>query len=52
MDKAKVTRLLDEAFASVPYAQGISNHMGSKATEDERLMRTVLDYLKRKKGLF
>jgi uncharacterized protein len=44
----QIEELLDEAFASVPGAVGMNNHMGSKATADEALMRTVLSYLKRK----
>ncbi len=52
MDKSTVWRFLQEAYASVPYAQGISNHMGSKATEDERLMRFVLEFLRRRHGIY
>ena len=52
MDKATVDRLLDAAFESVPFAKGISNHMGSKATEDPVLMSTVLLYLKNKNRFF
>jgi hypothetical protein len=52
MDKKTVIDLLDQAFGSVPYAKGISNHMGSKATEDARLMKIVLGYLKEKKLFF
>ena len=52
MDKATIVRFLNEAYLAVPYAQGISNHMGSKATEDIRLMRIILEHLKKKKGVF
>jgi hypothetical protein len=38
---------LAQAFASVPGAQGMNNHMGSRATADEGLMTVVLEYLKR-----
>lgn len=38
---------LKKALESVPYAKGISNHEGSKATEDERLMKTVFGELKK-----
>lgn len=51
MPAQKVKELLDEAFAFVPHARGISNHMGSKATEDSRLMKVVLGYLK-DRGMF
>lgn len=45
MDKKTVLGLLDNAFTNVPYAKGISNHMGSMATEDTRLMKIVMGYL-------
>ena len=51
MDKKTIIRLMDEAFDCVPYAKGMSNHMGSKATQDLKLMRIVMEYLK-KKNLF
>lgn len=49
--EAEILKYLEEALASVPYAAGVNNHQGSAATSDERVMRTVLSYLK-KKGLF
>ncbi len=49
---ADVIKLLDEAFVSVPFAKGISNHMGSKATEDAALMGTVMAYLKKRRLFF
>ncbi len=42
---------LDAAIAAVPYVEGVNNHMGSAATSDIRVMRTVLTHLK-KKNLF
>jgi polysaccharide deacetylase 2 family uncharacterized protein YibQ len=38
---------LAAAFASVPGALGMNNHMGSKATADPVLMATVMGWLKR-----
>ncbi len=52
MDRDTVLKMLDLAFESVPYARGISNHMGSMATENTRLMRIVLEYLKKHEMLF
>jgi polysaccharide deacetylase 2 family uncharacterized protein YibQ len=52
MDNKTIVRILDSAFASVPMAKGLSNHMGSKATEDSRLMRVILEYLKNKNLFF
>jgi polysaccharide deacetylase 2 family uncharacterized protein YibQ len=51
MSAADAVRLLDEAFVSVPFAKGMSNHMGSRATEDASLMRAVMARLKTR-GLF
>jgi polysaccharide deacetylase 2 family uncharacterized protein YibQ len=48
---AQVESLLAAAFASVPGAIGMNNHMGSRATADPALMTTVLGYLGRH-GLF
>jgi uncharacterized protein len=43
----EVEALLAAAFATVPGALGMNNHMGSKATADAALMATVIGYLKR-----
>ncbi len=48
---AEIERLLDLAFASVPGAEGVNNHMGSKGPADERLMTVVTEYLS-KHGLY
>ena len=47
----EIRKILDEAIESVPYAVGVNNHMGSRATSDLRVMKVVIGYLK-KKGLF
>ncbi|CAG7647974.1 divergent polysaccharide deacetylase family protein [Paenibacillus allorhizosphaerae] len=57
---AITTRLTDEevrqrveaAIADVPHAIGINNHMGSRVTADERVMRIVLTVCKEKKLFF
>ncbi len=41
----EIKALLDEQFRAVPGAEGMNNHMGSKATTDEELMDTVMAYL-------
>ncbi len=51
MRKTKVERILAESLRSVPYAAGVNNHMGSKATEDTNIMTIILTALK-KEGLF
>ena len=50
--EAEIIRYLDEALASVPHVTGINNHMGSAATSDARVMKTVLAHLKKKKLFF
>lgn len=52
MNENKVKEHLAKALKSVPYASGVSNHEGSKATEDERLMRIVFSELKKGKLYF
>jgi len=47
----QVRTILRSDLANIQFAQGVSNHMGSKATEDERLMSVVLKELK-KRGLY
>jgi len=48
---AEIERTLEEDLATVPGAIGVSNHMGSVATADPRVMRAVVAVLSRR-GLF
>lgn len=43
---------LSDSLEDIPYAQGVNNHMGSKATEDRRLMSIVLEEMKAKNLFF
>ncbi len=52
MSRAKVEKLLDQALKSIPYAAGVNNHMGSKATENRRLMAIVFEALQKKRLFF
>ncbi len=52
LDDAEIRRRVRRALQSVPHARGINNHMGSKATSDERVMRLVLSELKDRNLLF
>jgi len=52
MSPDQIRGVLDEDFASVPGAIGMNNHMGSKATADPEVMRTVLGYLEEHGRLF
>lgn len=47
MSKAKIKKILSDSINSVPYLKGISNHMGSKATENKEVMRTIFGELKK-----
>ncbi len=52
MSDKEITSRLKEELASVPYIDGVSNHMGSKGTEDRRIMLLVFNELKNKKLFF
>ena len=41
----EIRRLLDGHFSQVPDAVGMNNHMGSRATADERVMNVIMEYL-------
>lgn len=47
----EVRKRVEGAINDVPHAIGMNNHMGSKVTADERMMRIVLGVCK-EKGLF
>ncbi|WP_425465561.1 divergent polysaccharide deacetylase family protein [Paenibacillus hemerocallicola] len=47
----EIRKRVHAAIDDVPHAIGINNHMGSKATVDERVMRIVLEVC-RERGLF
>lgn len=51
MNDEEVRRRVEQAIDDVPYAIGMNNHMGSKVTADERVMRIVLQVC-RERGLF
>jgi hypothetical protein len=52
MPKREVIEQLNRALRSVPYISGVSNHMGSKATEDEKLMKIIFKEIKEKNLYF
>ncbi len=51
MTDQEIIDTLSKNLASVPTAEGINNHKGSKATQDEHTIRAVVVELK-KRGLF
>lgn len=52
MDDPAVENKIDGALSSVYSAKGISNHMGSRATGDKRLMDLVFSDLKKRELFF
>ena len=46
MTPIKVDRLLSNILDKMQYVDGVNNHMGSKATEDKRLMTTIFKQLR------
>ncbi|MDD2928124.1 MAG: divergent polysaccharide deacetylase family protein [Candidatus Omnitrophica bacterium] len=52
LEKDRILHILDKDLASIAYARGISNHMGSKATSDPRIMEIIFKELKRRKLYF
>lgn len=51
MDEAEVRKIMADNLGRVPYIKGVNNHMGSKVTADEAIMRIILEPIK-EKGLF
>ncbi|MEA2489620.1 MAG: uncharacterized protein QOH21_1412 [Acidobacteriota bacterium] len=45
MQDDEISRLTRENVDAVPYARGVNNHMGSRATADRRVMTSVLGAL-------
>ncbi|MCX5702107.1 MAG: divergent polysaccharide deacetylase family protein [Candidatus Omnitrophica bacterium] len=46
MDEKTVNEIISQDLANISYVKGVSNHMGSKATEDPRIMSIVFKVLK------
>ncbi len=51
LSDAEIRKRTEAAIDDVPHASGMNNHMGSKVTADERIMRIVLTVIK-ERGLF
>ncbi|MFA6384671.1 MAG: divergent polysaccharide deacetylase family protein, partial [Candidatus Omnitrophota bacterium] len=43
-----IKTIIDRNLSTFPYIRGISNHMGSRATEDNRTMQVIMSDLKNK----
>ncbi|MCF2939859.1 divergent polysaccharide deacetylase family protein [Paenibacillus alkaliterrae] len=51
LSDSEIRKRVEDAIDDVPHAIGMNNHMGSKVTADERMMRIVLGVCK-ERGLF
>jgi len=52
MDEEAVKAIINRALESIHFARGVSNHMGSKATENEKTMNTIFNELKKRRLYF
>jgi len=52
MGEAQTRQIIDGDLASVPFAQGVNNHMGSRATKNTLLMTDVMRVLAGRKLYF
>jgi polysaccharide deacetylase 2 family uncharacterized protein YibQ len=52
MDETSIRQQLSQAFAEVPFALGINNHMGSKLTELYNPMAWTMQFLKERELIF
>jgi len=52
MSDDEIMSIVRNGFFSVFSAKGVSNHMGSKATKDERIVNIVFDEIKKRKMYF
>ncbi|MBN2409778.1 MAG: divergent polysaccharide deacetylase family protein [Candidatus Aminicenantes bacterium] len=52
MSPEEIQALVEESIARVPHIQGVNNHMGSKITQEEAVMRPILETLKRRDLFF
>ena len=52
MPDDEIEKILDQNLKSVSSAVGINNHMGSRATQDRKVMRAVLSELKKRRLFF
>lgn len=52
MSALDVSRVVDEMLATVPYAAGVNNHQGSRATANARLMELLMPILHERRLFF
>lgn len=52
LGEASINKIIDADLSSIVYAKGVSNHMGSMATENTKTMEAVFKKLKNRKLYF
>ncbi len=52
MTQEEIKEVFSKNFVDMPHIKGINNHMGSKITSDERIMRIFFDLVKEKDLFF
>ncbi|MFA5145104.1 MAG: divergent polysaccharide deacetylase family protein [Candidatus Omnitrophota bacterium] len=52
MDEETIRSILRQDLSSIVYAEGVSNHMGSRATEDPATMEAIFKELKKRRLYF
>lgn len=52
MSPEEIHKILLDDLKQIPYVRGVNNHMGSKATEDQKVMQSLMAALKREKLYF
>lgn len=52
LDDEAIAEVVHAAFRELPWAIGMNNHMGSRATQDARVMRAVLEAVAVEGGFF
>ena len=52
MNEKEIKTLVEDSLGRVPYVEGVNNHMGSRITQEEPVMRPILEFLRAKKLYF
>jgi len=52
MSEEEIKRMMEDYLDRVPYIRGVNNHMGSKITPNEALMRIILSPIKQRNLFF
>jgi len=52
MSAEGIRKILQDDLKQIPYVRGVNNHMGSKATEDPKVMQALMQALKKEKLYF